>query len=85
LSLDICAIKDPMAFHGPCIFTGKTAFYFGKNEFFDDPKGHTFFAKSTAFHLRQNDLGFLKALAQRYFHFRVYLFLPLQRLLKTKI
>ena len=26
---------------GPCIFTGKTAIYFGDEEFFDDGKGHT--------------------------------------------
>ena len=25
---------------GPCVFTGKTAIYFGNKEFFDDNKGH---------------------------------------------
>ena len=25
---------------GPCIFTGKTAIYFGNEDFFDDKKGH---------------------------------------------
>ncbi len=40
-SVEVCAIKDPMPEDGPCIFTGKTAIYFGKDEFFDDGKGHT--------------------------------------------
>lgn len=40
-SVEVCAIKDPMPEDGPCVFTGKTAIYFGKNEFFDDDKGHT--------------------------------------------
>ena len=26
---------------GPCVFTGKTAIYYGEDEFFDDNKGHT--------------------------------------------
>ncbi|HFC00710.1 MAG TPA: methyltransferase domain-containing protein [Phaeodactylibacter sp.] len=39
-SVEVCAIKDPMPDDGPCIFTGKTAIYYGKNEFFDDKKGH---------------------------------------------
>jgi hypothetical protein len=26
---------------GPCIFTGKTAIYYGTEGFFDDNKGHT--------------------------------------------
>lgn len=39
-SVEICAIKDPMPEDGPCIFTGKTAIYFGKEDFFDDHKGH---------------------------------------------
>ena len=25
---------------GPCVFTGKTAIYYGKEEYFDDEKGH---------------------------------------------
>ncbi len=42
-SCEICAIKDPMPADGPCIFTGKTAIYYG-DDFFDDGKGHTLFA-----------------------------------------
>lgn len=40
-SVEVCAIKDPMPEDGPCVFTGKTAIYFGEDEFFDDHKGHT--------------------------------------------
>lgn len=40
-SVEVCAIKDPMPADGPCVFTGKTAFYSGLEEFFDDGKGHT--------------------------------------------
>jgi len=40
-SVEVCAIKDPMPANGPCVFTGKTAIYFGNNAFFDDLKGHT--------------------------------------------
>jgi SAM-dependent methyltransferase len=39
-SVEICAIKDPMPKDGPCIFTGKTAIYFGNENYFDDGKGH---------------------------------------------
>lgn len=39
-SVEVCAIKDPMPADGPCVFTGKTAIYFGKDEYFDDEKGH---------------------------------------------
>lgn len=39
-SVEVCAIKDPMPSDGPCIFTGKTAIYFGDKEFFDDKSGH---------------------------------------------
>lgn len=39
-SVEICAIKDPMPADGPCVFTGKTAIYFGDAEIFDDGKGH---------------------------------------------
>ncbi len=39
-SVEICAIKDPIPEDGPCIFTGKTAIYFGKEDSFDDHKGH---------------------------------------------
>ena len=40
-SVEVCAIKDPMPADGPCIFTGKSAIYYGKEEYFDDKKGHT--------------------------------------------
>jgi SAM-dependent methyltransferase len=39
-SVEVCAIKDPMPKDGPCVFTGKTAIYFGKDELFDDNAGH---------------------------------------------
>ncbi len=39
-SVEVCAIKDPMPEDGPCIFTGKSAIYFGQEEYFDDKKGH---------------------------------------------
>lgn len=40
-SVEVCAIKDPMPVDGPCVFTGKTAIYFGDRAYFDDKKGHT--------------------------------------------
>jgi SAM-dependent methyltransferase len=40
-SVEVCAIKDPMPKDGPCVFTGKTAIYFGSEDFFDDGAGHT--------------------------------------------
>jgi hypothetical protein len=40
-SVEVCAIKDPMPADGPCVFTGKTAIYYGKDDYFDDKKGHT--------------------------------------------
>ena len=39
-SVEICAIKDPIPVDGPCVFTGKTAIYFGSDEYFDDGNGH---------------------------------------------
>ncbi len=39
-SVEVCAIKDPMPEDGPCVFTGKTAIYFGSEENYDDGKGH---------------------------------------------
>lgn len=39
-SVEVCAIKDPLPEDGACVFTGKTAIYFGNDEFFDDNKGH---------------------------------------------
>ena len=40
-SVEVCAIKDPMPKDGPCVFTGKSAIYFGEEDLFDDGKGHT--------------------------------------------
>lgn len=40
-SVEVAAIKDPMPSDGPCVFTGKTAIYYGEEELFDDGKGHT--------------------------------------------
>ena len=39
-SVEVCALKDPMPEDGPCVFTGKTAIYFGTDDYFDDQKGH---------------------------------------------
>lgn len=39
-SVEVCAIKDSMPDDGPCIFTGKSAIYFGSDEYFDDKAGH---------------------------------------------
>lgn len=39
-SVEVCAIKDPMPTDGPCIFTGRTAIYFGDRDYFDDGRGH---------------------------------------------
>ncbi len=39
-SVEVAAIKDPLLPDGPCIFTGKTAILYGKQEYFDDGNGH---------------------------------------------
>ncbi|MGK2863340.1 MAG: arsenosugar biosynthesis arsenite methyltransferase ArsM [Chitinophagaceae bacterium] len=39
-SAEVCAIKDPVPADGPCVFTGKTAIYYGAEEYYDDGKGH---------------------------------------------
>jgi len=39
-SVEIAAIKDPMPVDGPCVFTGKSAIYYGSEEYFDDKAGH---------------------------------------------
>jgi SAM-dependent methyltransferase len=39
-SVEVCAIKDPLPKDGPCVFTGRTAIYFGTHDYFDDGKGH---------------------------------------------
>jgi SAM-dependent methyltransferase len=38
-SVEICAIKDPMPADGPCVFTGRSAIYYGDGSY-DDRKGH---------------------------------------------
>lgn len=43
-SVEVCAIKDPMPPDGPCVFTGKTAIYFGDEAYFDDNNGHVLMA-----------------------------------------
>ncbi len=40
-SIEVCAIKDPIPEDGPCVFTGKTAIYYGEDDYFDDGNGHT--------------------------------------------
>ena len=39
-SVEICAIKDEMPDDGPCVFTGRSAIYYGPEPYFDDGKGH---------------------------------------------
>jgi len=39
-SIEVAAIKDPIAPDGACVFTGKTAIYFGDEEHLDDGAGH---------------------------------------------
>jgi len=40
-SIEVAAIKTQMPEDGPCIFTGRTAIYYGTESSFDDSKGHT--------------------------------------------
>lgn len=39
-TVEVVAIKDPTPADGPCVFTGRTAIYVGKEHSFDDGKGH---------------------------------------------
>lgn len=39
-SLEVAAIKDPIPADGPCVFTGRTAIYYGEEPILDDGKGH---------------------------------------------
>ena len=39
-SVEVAAIKDQMPSDGPCIFTGRTAIYYGDQTEYDDQKGH---------------------------------------------
>lgn len=47
-SIEVCAIKDQIPDDGPCIFTGRTAIYYGENDHFDDGKGHILFPNMPA-------------------------------------
>lgn len=39
-SVEVCAVKDSMPADGPCVFTGRTAIYYGQDAYFNDNKGH---------------------------------------------
>jgi SAM-dependent methyltransferase len=39
-SVEVAAIKDKVPADGPCLFTGRTAIYFGADPSFDDQTGH---------------------------------------------
>ena len=39
-SIEVAAIKDPMPEDGPCVFTGRTAIYYGTEPYFYDNNGH---------------------------------------------
>lgn len=39
-TVEVVAIKDAIPEDGPCVFTGRAAIYVGKDERFDDGKGH---------------------------------------------
>ncbi|MBX2799909.1 MAG: arsenosugar biosynthesis arsenite methyltransferase ArsM [Myxococcales bacterium] len=39
-SIEVVAYKTPVPSDGPCIFTGRTAIWFGEAHSFDDGKGH---------------------------------------------
>ncbi len=39
-SVEVAAVKEPVPDDGPCIFTGRTAIYFGGEEALDDGRGH---------------------------------------------
>ncbi len=39
-SVEVAAIKDPVPEDGPCVFTGRTAVYFGPEASLDDGAGH---------------------------------------------
>ncbi len=42
-SVEVCAIKDPIPLDGACVFTGRTAIYYGDEDYFDDKNGHVLF------------------------------------------
>jgi SAM-dependent methyltransferase len=39
-SIEVAAIKDPVPADGACVFTGRTAIYFGSEPAYDDGAGH---------------------------------------------
>lgn len=62
-SVEICAIKDPMPADGPCVFTGRTAIYFGDEDYFDDDKGH-FLTRNQPLSVCDKTAGALTALGR---------------------
>ena len=62
-SVEICAIKDPMPADGPCVFTGRTAIYFGDDDYFDDDKGH-FLTRNQPLSVCDKTAGALAALGR---------------------
>jgi SAM-dependent methyltransferase len=62
-SVEICAIKDPMPADGPCVFTGRTAIYFGDDDYFDDDKGH-FLTRNQPLSICDKTAGALAALGR---------------------
>ena len=56
-SVEVYAIKDPMPEDGPCVFTGKSAIYYGSEEYFDDGKGHTLLQNQPACSSLRQNLG----------------------------
>ncbi len=66
-SVEICAIKDSMPADGPCVFTGKTAIYFGDNDYFGDNKGH-FMTRNQPLAVCDKTAGALAALGRDDIH-----------------
>ena len=66
-SVEICAIKDPMPADGPCVFTGRTAIYFGDDDAFDDGRGHVL-ARNQPLAVCDKTAGALAALARGDIH-----------------
>ena len=62
-SVEICAIKDSVPADGPCVFTGRTAIYFGADDFFDDDKGH-FLTRNQPLSVCDKTAGALAALGR---------------------
>lgn len=62
-SVEICAIRDPVPADGPCVFTGRTAIYFGDDDYFDDDKGH-FLTRNQPLSVCDKTAGALAALGR---------------------